>query len=44
LYQSKGIGNQIVNEIKIRLKGYNFIVLTAEPTKGGFYEELGCKK
>jgi GNAT superfamily N-acetyltransferase len=43
-YQSKGIGTQIVNALKNRLKGYNFITLTAAPNKEGFYEKIGWKK
>ncbi len=43
-YQTKGIGTQIVNELKSRLNGYNFITLTAAPNKEGFYEKLGWKK
>ncbi|WP_426430912.1 GNAT family N-acetyltransferase [Winogradskyella sp. HB-48] len=43
-YQAKGIGTQIVNEIKSRLNSYNFITLTAAPNKEGFYEKLGWKK
>ncbi|MCB0463902.1 MAG: GNAT family N-acetyltransferase [Flavobacteriaceae bacterium] len=43
-YQSKGIGTQIVNEIKSRLIGYNFITLTAAPNKEGFYQKIGWEK
>lgn len=43
-YQSKSIGTQIVNEIKSRLIGYNFITLTAAPNKEGFYQKIGWKK
>lgn len=43
-YQTKGIGTQIVNEIKNRLNGYNFITLTSALNKEGFYEKLGWKK
>lgn len=43
-YQGKGIGKRIVNELKNRLEGYNFITLTAAPNKEGFYQKLGWKK
>jgi GNAT superfamily N-acetyltransferase len=43
-HQSKGIGTQIVNEIKSRLIGYNFITLTAAPNKEGFYQKIGWEK
>ncbi|GAB4156782.1 MAG: GNAT family N-acetyltransferase [Winogradskyella sp.] len=43
-HQSKGIGTQIVNELKSRLIGYNFITLTAAPNKEGFYQKIGWEK
>ena len=43
-YQSRGIGKTIVNELRKRLEGYNFITLTAAPNKEGFYQKLGWKK
>jgi len=43
-YQMKGIGTRLVNELKSRLIGYNFITLTAAPNKEGFYKKLGWKK
>ncbi len=43
-YQSKGIGKSIVNGLAERLKGYNFITLTAAPNKEGFYQKIGWKK
>lgn len=43
-HQSKGIGTQIVNELKSRLIGYNFITLTAAPNKEGFYRKIGWEK
>ena len=43
-HQSKGIGTQIVNELKSRLIGYNFITLTAVPNKEGFYQKIGWEK
>ncbi len=43
-YQSKGIGKSIVNELRNRLDGYDFITLTAAPNKEGFYQKLGWKK
>lgn len=43
-YQGKGIGKQIVTELKDQLKGYKFITLTAAPNKEGFYQRIGWKK
>jgi N-acetylglutamate synthase-like GNAT family acetyltransferase len=43
-YQSKGIGKTIVNDLRKRLEGYNFITLTAAPNKEGFYQKLGWIK
>ena len=43
-HQGKGIGKMIVNEIKNRLIGYNFITLTAAPNKERFYQKLGWEK
>jgi ribosomal protein S18 acetylase RimI-like enzyme len=43
-YQSKGIGKSIVNELRNRLEGYEFITLTAAPNKEGFYQKIGWKK
>lgn len=43
-HQSKGIGKSIVNELRNRLEGYEFITLTAAPQKEGFYQKIGWKK
>ena len=43
-YQLKGIGKSIVDELKSKLIGYEFITLTAAPDKEGFYQRLGWKK
>ncbi|MFT4754811.1 MAG: GNAT superfamily N-acetyltransferase [Salibacteraceae bacterium] len=43
-YQGKGLGTQIVANLKSRLKGYLFITLTAAPGKGEFYQKLGWRK
>jgi N-acetylglutamate synthase-like GNAT family acetyltransferase len=42
--QSKGIGKSIVNELRNKLEGYEFITLTAAPNKEGFYQKIGWKK
>lgn len=43
-YQGQGIGTVIVNNLKNRLKGYEFITLTAAPGKQGFYKKLQWQK
>ncbi len=43
-HQSKGIGKSIVNELRDRLEGYEFVTLTAAPNKEGFYQKIGWKK
>jgi ribosomal protein S18 acetylase RimI-like enzyme len=43
-HQSKGIGKSIVNELRSRLEGYEFITLTAAPNKEDFYHRIGWKK
>ena len=43
-HQGQGIGKFIVANLEKRLKGFEFITLTAAPGKGAFYEKIGWKK
>ena len=43
-YQGTGIGTEIMNSLKNRIKGYQIVTLTAAPGKEGFYGKLGWKK
>ncbi|MET0634492.1 MAG: GNAT family N-acetyltransferase [Chitinophagaceae bacterium] len=43
-YQQLGLGRQIVDHLREKMKNYNFVTLTAAPGKGPFYEKLGWKK
>ena len=43
-FQGKGLGRKIVDYLKSKLAGYNFITLTAAPEKDGFYKKLGWKR
>lgn len=43
-HQAKGIGKNLVNQLKNSLVGYQFITLTAAPNKDGFYQKIGWKR
>lgn len=43
-FQGQGLGRKIVENLKSKLIGYNFITLTAAPEKEGFYEKMGWKR
>jgi ribosomal protein S18 acetylase RimI-like enzyme len=40
-YQGKGYGKDILNNLKDRMKGFQFITLTAAPGKAPFYIKMG---
>ncbi len=43
-YQEKGVGKTIIELLKKKLVGYNFVTLTSAPGKDGFYKKIGWKK
>lgn len=43
-FQGKGLGTKVVNYLKSKMIGYNFITLTAAPGKDAFYEKIGWKR
>ncbi len=43
-YQKLGLGRQIVERLRGKMKDYSFITLTAAPGKEPFYTKLGWKK
>ncbi len=43
-FQGKGLGKTVVENLKSKLAGYNFVTLTAAPEKDGFYKKMGWKR
>ena len=42
--KGKELGTKVVNYLKSKLVGYNFITLTEAPGKEAFYETIGSKR